>query len=858
MSDKAQSYAHLAEETAESLTKSLSNWTGFLTTVGRIYKYPYHEQLMIYAQRPDATACADYELWNNKMNRYVRRGSKGIALLDDTGDRLKLKYVFDVSDTGGRGKSRYPFLWEMQEYYKDPILEMLKDRYDTEGISIADALYNIAKDLAAEYYEDHKADIEYLTEGSFLEDYDEDNIRVAFEDAATVSIAYTLIKRCGLDTEEYFDHEDFLNIFDFNTADAVAMLGTAISEQSEQVLRQIALTIAKIERERSKSHERTNLQQERGLSDTRPHTDRADGQQGTALGQIRQNEEKVPTGTQNTVIPFPAPVREVVPTSTGNRPDSQQTVRADNGRLAESADTARQEEKSDGLGGTHEQSESTGGGNDTDRAHIQLSLFPSEEEQKQRIAESKKPSAFSLPLEENEQLSFEPKQEELLADWLVRFFNSLPTKYKGTFEIGKVELKKWKHIRSKEENLMITITSTLADYGDNSFTQFNKDKTDERIIHEAIDNSYLLTQLSKDKDFSISLSPSSIYIFYHKFKHKHIDFSLAEQFDDTTQEPTASVPDHEPQADSELISDTADAEIETPAVTDPQAEIPPQAQQSEPVPIPFSKGDTVYLENGTPFIIEEITDHKVSLRDPTLFYPIWRAESRESFLRLLERYPQSEAPQEQEKAENFRIADNHLGEGSKREKFARNMAAITTLQTIEREHRTATKEEQEILSQYIGWGGLSEAFDKDNSSFSGEYTQLKALLSDEEYSMARASTLNAHYTTPMVIRAIYEAVEKMGFETGNILEPACGTGNFFGMLPDSMQGSRLYGIELDSVTGRIAKQLYPDADIAIAGFEKTDLPDNFFDLAIGNVPFGNYKLSEKRYDSNDFLIHDHF
>nr|WP_319592855.1 DEAD/DEAH box helicase family protein [Jeotgalibaca arthritidis] len=276
----------------------------------------------------------------------------------------------------------------------------------------------------------------------------------------------------------------------------------------------------------------------------------------------------------------------------------------------------------------------------------------------------------------------------------------------------------------------------------------------------------------------------------------------------------------------------------------------------EIIPIPYSKGDTVYLENGTPFLIEEITDYRITLRDPSLLYPILRAESRESFLQLLERYPQSEVSGE--KAENFRITDEYLGEGSKREKIAGNINAITTLQTIEKEQRPATKEGQEILSHYVGWGGLSEVFDKDNNSFSNEYAQLKSLLSEDEYSMARASTLNAHYTSPLVIKAIYDVVDRMGFTTGNILEPACGIGNFFGMLPDKMQNSNLYGIELDSITGRIAKQLYPKAHISISGFEKTELPDSFFDLAIGNVPFGNYKLSEKKYDNLNFLIHDHF
>ena len=270
MPTKLQLLSELAEETARSVTSSLKNWTGFLTTVGRLYKYPYHEQLMIYAQRPDATACAEYELWNNTMNRYVRRGSKGIGLLDPTGDTLKLKYVFDISDTGGRENSRRPFLWEMQEHHKEPVLKMLKDRYGAEDSTLSDGFYNIARNMSKEYYDNHKDDIRYLIENSFLEEYDEDNLRLAFEDAATVSTAYTLMKRCGVDTEGYFSHNDFSSIFDFNTADAVALLGTAVSEQSEQIFRQISITIIKTERERGKENERNHLQQERGLSDTPP------------------------------------------------------------------------------------------------------------------------------------------------------------------------------------------------------------------------------------------------------------------------------------------------------------------------------------------------------------------------------------------------------------------------------------------------------------------------------------------------------------------------------------------------------------------------------------------------------------
>ncbi|PWJ22717.1 N12 class adenine-specific DNA methylase [Faecalicatena orotica] len=1160
MPTKAQVFAQLAEHTAERLTSSLANWTGFLATVGRLYKYPYHEQLMIHAQRPDATACAEYELWNDKMNRFVRRGSTGIALLDATGERPRLKYVFDVSDTGGRDNSRRPFLWEMKEHHTEPLLEMLADKFDVNADNLLDGFYNIAKELAAEYYDNNKEDLSYLAVDSFLEDYDEDNLKVAFENAATVSIAYTLMKRCGLDTESYFEHEDFLPVFDFNTSAAVSLLGTAVSEQSEQVFRQIAITITKTDRERSNEHEQHHLSEERGLSDIEHQSI---GATDTTPRQVRQNEENILTGTPQSSVQSSVTEREAASSPTGDRQDSEPQTGADNGRPHENTDTARQDEQSDGMGGTHEQPQSPSGGTDFDGTGLQLTLFPTEQEQIQNMADRQEriktqgQSAFSMP--ESGQLSLETKNENLLANWLVDFFNSLDTKYKGTFYAEKPELRVWEHISSKKKNLSIYIGSPAASFsGNDAFTYFNReDKTDEITINEAIYSNRFLSELSKDKDFSITLAPDTIYIYFHNFESKQLDFNLADTFQNTAPEPVPHLsqvtplyqgyldikaeypddivmyplssfyevlgddaefvantldlrsnyrrigfddervpmcgfPDHvleqytqklldngrnivlvsmddgerkpyfirstasepikeveaEPQpqvpltdtvkADThEIVAEITQSDLETtllhwngnedsksrviaymqdhsrergtadwlkneyggnlPAFTvtkgdlslelswakvqrhigqlvakgaftslgepeQPAVEavpsnaveitldmydtqnpdvfkikensylvtvevnatneiwerfalnglvlkeyseqrivfetdgkdwnrffipdtygnkwnninaldvltpnevktmwevvqkvLPSEEKQAKITPIPYSKGDTVYLENGTPFFIEEITDHQVTLRDPSLFYPVLRAESRDSFLQLLERYPQTKAAQEQ--AEDFRITDTHLGKGNKREKFQRNIAAITTLQTLERENRFATKKEQETLSQYVGWGGLPDVFDETKDNWHGEYLQLKDLLTEDEYEMARASTLNAHYTSPTVIKAIYDAVEQVGFTTGNILEPACGTGNFFGMLPGSMQGSNLYGVELDSITGRIAKQLYPSANIAITGFEKTDLPDSFFDLAIGNVPFGNYKLSEKRYDNQNFLIHDHF
>ncbi|RBP58444.1 N12 class adenine-specific DNA methylase [Alkalibaculum bacchi] len=1041
MANKAQAFAQLAENTAKQITGSHAEWTGFLTTVGRLYRYTYYEQLMIYAQRPDATACAEYDLWNNKMNRYVRRGSKGIALIDPAGDTPKIRYVFDVSDTGGRENSRRPYLWEMQEHHKQPILDMLADKYGIEDNNLSDAFYNIARNMSMEYYDNHKVDIRYLVENSFLEEYDEDNIQKAFEDVVTISTAYTLMKRCGLNTEEYFTHEDFLSIFDFNTQDTVTLLGTAVNEQTKQVFREIAITIVKIERERRNEYERNHLQQERGLSDTRPDIDTA----RTASRKIRENEEEISSGTSNTLIQFSAVERETVSPSVGDRQNSQQEINTDNVGLTESSASTRQETEADGMGRLHEQPEGTSRGNNTEGTYIQLTLFPTEEEQVQIIAGSEKLSAFSIQQKDIDSIlrTGSNRNNSLLR--IVSFYQKnksieekaafLQNEYKeggkGLYIDGeKISLwfnKEGIHIakgdtalyvRSKQvigwtdvaerieellnegqfatqdtlEHVEIFERQQLAEtlwyihqnFADKANGQFfdeeifnggfpsstshiaellsdpqevdnlidglqrftNAYEEDSELlrfhfykpqkllsyfmdlglpkreftaeIKNIIDFKMFVTQDEVDKELAggsgVQNGKDRIYEYFtqlHSPKEKE-DFlkneygtggrshALSGADNSNQQHDAKGILYSRRESDDKLLLNwskvakridyliTNDRYMTTeekkrfeelqrekagiieippaPSLIDESVNSAPPHQAEdeiieaeEPIEnnlIPYIKGDTVYLENGTPFLIEEITDYHVTLRDPSLLYPILRSESRESFLRLLELYPQLQVPQE--KAENFRITDEKLGEGSKREKYAGNIAAITTLQTIEKERRPATEEEQEILSKYVGWGGLSETFDKDNSSWSNEFMQLKNLLSEDEYSMARASTLNAHYTSPVVIKAIYDAVEGMGFATGNILEPACGTGHFFGMLPDSMKNSNLYGIELDSITGRIAKQLYPNANISITGFEKTELPDSFFDLAIGNIPFGNYKLSEKRYNSNNFLIHDHF
>ena len=402
MANKAEQYARLAEDTAGQLTGSLQQWTAFLTTAGRLYKYPYHEQLLIFAQRPDATACAEYDLWNRTMRRYVRRGSRGIALVDPSGDQAKIRYVFDVSDTGGREYARRPYLWQYREEHHSTVASALESRYDVPGSdTLAEQLEGVAAQLVDEYWAANQRDILGIVDGSFLEGYDDFNIGVAFRNAALVSATYTLLSRCGLDSEESFVHEDFLSVFDFNTPAAVAALGTAVSQVSEQVLRQIEVTIKNYERdklaERSQSHDEPDLHAERGLPDPGPEPDRA-GEQ--APGQVREDAEEVPGGTPPDPVESDDPERDTVPSPAGDRGYSQPQAGADDAGPDESGrgDGGPESQGPDGLGGPDEQLQGPGGGSDPAGADLQLSpepeptgqfsLFPSEAEQLQIIIEA--------------------------------------------------------------------------------------------------------------------------------------------------------------------------------------------------------------------------------------------------------------------------------------------------------------------------------------------------------------------------------------------------------------------------------------------------------------------------------------
>ena len=1496
MPTKAERYAQMADKVATQLTGSWQEWAGFLTTASRLYKYPFHEQLMIYAQRPDATACAEYDLWNEKMGRYVRRGSKGIALVDDSGDRPRLRYVFDISDTGTREQSRTPWLWQLEERHLDSVQAMLERTYDVSGDDLAGQLTEVAGKLAEEYWTEHQQDFFYIVDGSFLEEYDEYNIGVQFKAAATVSITYALMSRCGLEPERYFDHEDFMAIFDFNTPSTIGALGTAVSQINQQVLRQIGVTVRNAEREanqeRSKQDEQSHdLYPERRLSDSRPEAEPAAGE---TPGQVRKDEESLPERTPSHPLQPDVAEREAVPAPSGNRRDRPEQTGADDAPAGEGSGSHRgtESQRSHEVGGADEHLQSPGRGDPDGGAYQQLTLnlFLSEAEQIQSIDEAENvahtSSAFSFAQNDIDHVlrlggNTDRQRERVVAAFekqktTAEIAEILKTLYHGGNGLGSVSawyaedgihLSHGKSVRYDRSAQVISWESAAERIGEllesgqfasnvelaeaagyersllatkfwNLYHDFSEDARDagylsclseikgngfpeetRRLTEQLSDPAFrqtlkeeyaaFWTAYQQDRDllrfhyhrpreiwenlkdldlprrtFTSDLSQvptvqhfitedeidaamtsgssfaggkGRIYAFFmenHTDKEKvrflkdeygiggrshalsgathsgedhdgkglhykkqdcpdvHLNWekvakritslvqkgrylteqeqaqydkiqaekelaeedaiqaqqpeveeetpkpTLREQFEQYKPVVTAAISedsayrnacghsDHENAViegnaavrrailgskDMELIrlysdvpefrqrlhrevidetypklhellrplsqddidsalcawngnieskhavvrymkdhareKDTAawlaqeyggsnslfvvragspeetqlpwpkvqrrlaqliqedrfyteeeqdrfdnidpiairealeergivngqvadpekldndpfiqrvmsDAEQIAAAEAEQTSEVSisdeeydavrspiPQRTSYDPAAPVYAVGDTVYIEDDA-YQITELRDDTVQLLPTGMVYPIYRAERKEQFEQLLradrrnayyteflpidpdkadqdlqdvlahglmdeadkqqvstllqsgrsnseiaywlsraysgeietlnletgdiadyrttaqgielevmdaeekrlamlyfrwdevapllrgmyarqldgfgqERSePAAEAPAfhsetvavypgdknnlpydvvvqtlrtnepeppapvtEPEKtfeevldehqvsiqidgqwqtfpnakaaekasyeeykanllrnAQNFRITDTHLGEGGPKAKFQANIEAIKLLKYLEETTGQATPEQQEVLSRYVGWGGLADAFDPEKPAWASEYAQLKELLTPEEYAAARSSTLNAHYTSPTVIQAIYEAVGRMGFETGNILEPSMGVGNFFGMLPEEMRNSCLYGVELDPVSGRIARQLYPKADITVGGFETTDRRD-FFDLAIGNVPFGQYQVNDKAYNKLNFSIHNYF
>ena len=997
MPNKTQEYLNLAQQTAKELTRYWENWTDYLTTASRLYKYNYADQLMIYAQRPDATACASFDLWNDRMNRYVRRGSKGIALLDQSSSVPCLHYVFDVSDTGVRRNSRDPEVWQLGPDLMQPVSEMIAREYGVYHERLSQQISDLTGKLVDSYWDNNSGDILDIVDGSFLMDYDEAGQEFQFKSAAAISILYTVLERCGLEPDGHFDRDDFQAIFSFSTPAAVYALGTAVSECSRDVLRNIERTVKTTIRRRNVERSQYEYeQQERDLLDRRglpaPEPDPAPA--GESTGQIRQTAPDLPDGASPGAVQFDAPVGDSASAPVGSGTDRREPDAADHAGTAEAEPGSEQRAASDGVGAAHEQPESTGRGTGDERADLQLSFFdahiPTEAKQIESIdqAESdKSPSAFVLSQAEIENALRRGSNVEgsKLRIWKIYQLQpdrklrakALTKEYapygpggsshtyldgssgwldhdsKGlTFEHypdHQKVLLRWDRVE-KYIDLMIQSDRYLSDKERRAidfplelnaasaaeYTALKAQHPDTLVGFEAggnfmfygedaakvakVLNSALFTRETALGEVQVTGFPPSLWArkskelwsagndvylaglnedgTHHQTKHLHKEDYL----------PIGSIINMDGRKfridgvdfDKGKVSlqDMALADLRMPVFREePLALVRELYEQEQDVmehTLPdYKVGDNVIVDLPTRTIEGTIgyvgeTDVRIdtSAQGQSWDNEVINKQQFEDGLQQVEpelsdeeldelpistvidgevqTFPDAAALDEAlnakaapEPAGNFHITDDHLGEGGAKQKYARNIEAIRTLFKLEDEHRGATAEEQQVLSQYVGWGGLADAFDPGKDSWAKEYAELKGLLSEDEYAAARSSTLNAHYTSPVVIRSIYDAVEKIGFQSGNILEPSMGAGNFFGMLPTSMADSRLYGVELDSITGRIAKKLYPQADITVAGFETTDRRD-FYDLAVGNVPFGQYKVNDKAYNKLGFSIHNYF
>ena len=1000
MPSKTEEYLALAQRTANGLTRYWESWTDYLTTASRLYKYPFADQLMIYAQRPDATACASFDIWNNRMNRYVRRGSKGIALLDQSSSVPRLHYVFDVSDTGVRRNSRDPEVWQLGPDLMQPVSEMIAREYGVYHERLSQQISDLTGKLVDSYWDNNSGDILDIVDGSFLIDYDEAGQEFQFKSAAAISILYTVLERCGLEPDGHFDRDDFQAIFSFSTPAAVYALGTAVSECSRDVLRNIERTVKTTIRRRNVERSQYEYeQQERDLLDRRglpaPEPDPEPAPE--AAGQVRQAAPDVPDEPSPGTVQHDAPEREPVPAPDGGGADGREPDAADHAGTAEAEPGSEQRAASDGVGAAHEQPESTGRGTGDERADLQLSFFdvaiPTEAEQIESIdqAESEKsPSAFVLSQAEIENAlrrgsNFEDSKlriwqiyqmqpdRKLRAKALAKEYapygpgGSSHTYLDGssgwldhdskglTFEHypdHRKTLLRWDRVE-KYIDLMIQSDRYLSDKERRAidfplelnaasaaeYTALKAQHPDTLVGFEAggnfmfygedaakvakVLNSALFTRETALGEVQVTGFPPSLWArkskelwsagndvylagldedgTHHQTKHLHkedylpigsiinmdgrkfridgVDFDkgkvslqdmaladlrmpifreeplfvvreLYEQQDEALDAAPEKAVDYKVGDDVvvDLLTRTIEGKIGYVGETDVRIDTSAQGQSWDNEVI-----NKQQFEDGLRQVEPQLSDEELD-ELPISAVMDGKVQTFPDAAALDETLNAEPAP---EPAGNFRITDDDLGVGGPKQKYARNIEAIRTLFRLEEEHRGATAEEQQVLSQYVGWGGLADAFDPGKDNWAKEYAELKGLLSEDEYAAARSSTLNAHYTSPTVIRSIYDAVGRMGFRSGNILEPSMGVGNFFGMLPDTMQDSRLYGVELDSITGRIAKKLYPQADITVAGFETTDRRD-FYDLAVGNVPFGQYRVNDKAYNKLGFSIHNYF
>ena len=1014
MASKLRLITDLYGETLTQISKNPDEWMSFLECAAMNYKYPFNDQVLIYAQRPQAVACAKIEAWNKQVGRWVNRGAKGIALLSEDNGYTNLRYVFDIADTNSKfGKSFR--LWSVSKPYELDIIESLENKYGEleDKSSLGLAIKSVSKIIVEDNMQDYLEDLMFYRENSSLESLDEDGVKALFQNALSNSIAYSIIKRCGLNPNEYFTHKDFIDILSFNSYDTITRIGVATSEISEMGLREIYNTIKNlrineinkirtfdidndlsydVSESRNTAERRNNydnLHTSRGLRDTRSSDTR---EQDSSGGQIRNDEVKILEREQEISIHDSTNEQSTSRTPNEYSRNGNGESRTDSIRDEREREDNREIESNrpNEMGGTNEQLEDISRGDSSERVDIRLNIYEADKSKTSYVVLDEKINQIlsttpHLRKSNKEIKDFINNEQNITkrAEFLKGIFNSDYTGvivddqmygyktydngilfWKGNFLSRDTEsFVSWEDLTYHYEAMILlnqlndrieplpSMTDQLSLIDDNSEKtvsdlEFTQEFVDRYLTEIGIETKYSIYEmfqksLSTEDNInylknlygiggaSATIKGSGIGIDYDskgiRFYRGYFDPSATEQlFKWNYIEKRIKTLIHEdrylnPKELEEYPNWLEKQEQEREFI---EAEkhladsiVPEQAE--EEYDYQYHLGDKVYI-GADEYEILNIGDFNVVLYDYQ--YPLFNREmSKEEFDRKVKENPANdhlkvkisdiEEQKQEEKSEveetkeqelstptgiddveieenivpefekkksnkirsfdihpeissfdrsQFRILNDSLGEGTPREKFNHNVEAIKVLKKCEEENRFATPEEQEILSQYVGWGGLPQAFDEMDSSWSNEYHILKNLLDETEYSQARESTLTAFYTPPVVIRSMYKALENMGLKTGNILEPSCGTGNFIGMLPDSLKDCKMYGVELDSISGRIARQLYQKSSVAVQGYEDTNLPNSFFDVAVGNVPFGDFKVLDKKYDKNKFLIHDYF
>ena len=1009
MARKYDLISELYNRTCKTVVSNPQNWQAFLASACRNYKLRYDEQLLVYAQRPDATAVLEIEQWNKIFGRWVNRGARGIAVFaDENRSRQRLTHYFDISDTHESRYSRTVPIWDMRQEYEADVIETLESTFGEieNKSSLAEAIMGAARNAAEDNIPDYLQDLYYATEGSSFEEVEEDIVAFIYKNVVTNSVAYMMMSRLGVDTDGYFELDDFRDVTNFNTQETLNALGFATSDIAEMGLTEISKTITALNRqnriivgqdrneynkvenndERSLDNERTDLHDGGRLQPSEPETSTA---AGSDVGQIRSDEERVSEGTsQSPLLQSPDEGRTDTALG-GSGTESQQ----DGGNNPEPDGTERGSDRTDESGGYDEMGSSDelpsqfGTGNRESGSDIRLEYYDRTHEDKslpffgrdevineilrttphlsanleeikdyyERNPDNKDRTEYiksifnndytELTLEDGRTVGYktfenvlhlwEGKYDSRTAqsfyDWAViarhfeamRLLGELSDSIKPlpsmdgqmTFILdGRAEEKKTSAFTFSQEiiDAVLANGSGFSEGKMRIYEQFEKSLSAKEnadflkneygwggsypvIIGAGIDESHdgkgiTITKGIGKENPHITLSWSQVEKRIGELirMDRYLNPKEKERYPqwlESQEEHRAKI--EETKRNREILSNAPpEQEVE------PTEKEPEEAEQPQDVQYEYHLGDKVYI-GASEYEILSVDDERVMLYDYDM--PLFNKEfSRTEFDRKVRENPMNEhlivkeepAEERNEKEpeplvpaweqkkkvkgfdlhpdvpmadrHTFNLRENEVETVGKKERFRRNIMAIQLLKKCQEENRFATPEEQIVLSKYVGWGGLSEAFDENNSAWATEYLELSSVLTPEEYASARESTLTAFYTPPEVITAIYKAMEQMGFKEGNLLEPSCGIGNFIGMLPDTMQNSKIYGVELDTISAGIAQQLYQKTTIAAQGFEETNLPDSFFDGVVGNVPFGDFKVSDKRYDKHKFLIHDYF